>query len=361
MIIIWPQAPAEIWQLVALISLLAVLQGNKHPLLAMNSIEYRLAHAHIFIYTHQGCTFGGDMITPNYFRNQKEHIERMKARVPGSTLRWIFGSLPRCCRPSVGQGCWAKNQHETHNSMYFFKSQGVMMQASNICIHVGNCRYRITICKHLLGLLYFLWWFCFASCGYMRGWLMVKVVGLLSYKTGFFSCRKCLESYVNDGDGPRVHIPVPRCPGEPHDGVRNRKKCMAFCNFMGHPWNHSEKLKLFAPVFFWPSQKETHGRKPRCFRRELFVAGRVLKISCHRSSKPQELQLKVNPLKVEELLRCAVPGGAGETQLSGWVLSEACWNILLTTFSEVECNGSNGFGKVLLIVQKSKRKTTWDV
>ena len=84
------------------------------------------------------------------------------------------------------------------------------------------------------------------------------------------------------------------------------------------------ETKAFCTCQLRPSQKETHGRKPRCFRRELLVAGRVLKISCHRSSKPEELQLKVNPLKVEELLRCAVPGGAGETQLSGWVLSEAC-------------------------------------
>lgn len=124
-----------------------------------------------------------------------------------------------------------------------------MMQASNICIHVGNCRYRITICKHLLGLLYFLWWFCFASCGYMRGWLMVKVVGLLSYKTGYQVAENAWNLTLTMAMS-RVHIPVPRCPGEPHDRVRSRKKCMAFCNFMGHPWNHSEKLKLFAPVNF---------------------------------------------------------------------------------------------------------------
>lgn len=142
-------------------------------------------HMHIYLYIHTKVALLGVIWSPRTISGtRKNTLKWMKARVPGSTLRWIFGSLPRCCRPSVGQGCWAKNQHETHNSMYFFKSQGVMMQARNICIHVGNCRYRITICKHLLGLLYFLWWFCFASCGYMRGWLMVKVVGLLSYKTG---------------------------------------------------------------------------------------------------------------------------------------------------------------------------------
>lgn len=100
----------------------------------------------------------------------------------------------------------------------FLKSQGVMMQASNICIHVGNCRYRITICKHLLGLLYFLWWFCFASCGYMRGWLMVKVVGLLSYKTGYQVAENAWNLTLRMAMS-RVHIPVPRCPREPDDGV----------------------------------------------------------------------------------------------------------------------------------------------
>ena len=165
-----------------------------------------------------------------------------------------------------------------------------MMQASNICIHVGNCRNRITRCNHLLGLLYFLWGCCFCLL-WVYAWLIdgFSVAGLLSYKTGYQVHRwggkmpgigkrqalpptnewliwmRCWRYRTLTMAMAWVHTPVPRCPGWTSwmPWVRNRARKIAWRFVIS--WDihcHSQKLMLFAPVKRPGPKRKLIGKKP---------------------------------------------------------------------------------------------------